>query len=784
MNYEHGDGHGTPDRNQNPYNQKAGSQKRPDPGRDPASFRQNREPVGRGGVRPAGEAGVRRRDQTGPAGAPGERSRGQTGPAGAPGAGGRSQAGGPRGGQTGPMGVPGGESRSQAGGPRGGQTGPMGVPGTGNRSQTGSTVRAAGRTESGQTAEARTPKVLKADRAGDTPREMVAQAKIERVKQKKRRRRIITMIVLECFTLFLIFGYAYFARRWNMIQREEFNPKAVQNEYLSVDDIKKMKGYRMIAVFGVDSRSTDVGAGNQSDVNIICCINEDTGEIKLVSLYRDTYLNINDSNSYRKFNAAYANGGPEQALKALNKNLDLDITEYVTFSWKAVAEGINILGGVDIEITRSEFKFINGFITETVKATGIGSHQLTGPGTHHLDGVQAVAYGRLRLMDTDYARTERQRKIIEQAFSKAKQADYAALNNILVTILPSISTNLTFADMTTMALGIGKYHIGETAGFPFAKGNANLPGKGDCVIPQTLESNVSQLHTFLFGDESYTPTDQVRQISGKIAQDSGMHREGKPSTGSALSTDSYVPEETKTKAATEAETGREESQTDENGDLIIREPETDENGDPVETLPVMTDEYGNLIDGPIDDWPEGPDPNYPGGPSSVNPTNPGTALPSQPGNGRFPTTPGGEPWESEGPVGPGTLPQGGNAEQPGTNPSGSVTPGESQDQNIGPGTSTPAGGPAEPGGDHQGQTGSSGTTSPGTTSPGTTSPGSTSHGGNSQDGTGGPGIGAGSGGVVNQGDQNRQPSGGQTGSGTQGTGGGPGESQGPQGPGL
>lgn len=729
MNYEHGDGHGTPGRNQNPYNQKTGSRRRPDPGRDPASSRQNRqskEAEGRGGMKPAGEAGF----------VPGSRP----------------------------------------------QTRPMGVSGAGNRPQTGTGTgtRPSGRQGAGETLEGRNPRVLKAGRPEDNPREMVARLKIERVKQKKRRRRIITMIVLECFTLLLIFGYAYFARRWNMIQRAEFNPKSVQNEYLSVDDIKKMKGYRMIAVFGVDSRSTDVGAGNQSDVNIICCINEDTGEIKLVSLYRDTYLNVNDSNSYRKFNAAYANGGPEQALKALNKNLDLDITEYVTFSWKAVAEGINILDGVDIEITRSEFKFINGFITETVKATGIGSHQLTGPGLHHLDGVQAVAYGRLRLMDTDYARTERQRKIIEQAFAKAKQADYAALNNILVTILPSISTNLTFADMTTMALGIGKYHIGETAGFPFAKGNANLPGKGDCVIPQTLESNVSQLHTFLFGDESYTPTEQVRQISARIAQDSGMHREGKPSTGSALSTDNYVPEETKTRAATEAETGSEEPETDENGNSISREPETDENGDPVETLPAMTDEYGNLIDGPIDDWPEGPDPGYPGNPGSVNPFDPGTTFPGRPGDGRFPTTPGGDPVESQSPIGPGTLPQESSARQPGNDPSGSVNPGESRDHGPGSGADTPAGGPVDSDGDRQGGTSSSGTASSGGASFGDT-PGITSPGGSSQEGTGGPGTGAG--GTPDPGNQNHQPSGSRPDSGSQGTGG-PGESQGPQGPGL
>lgn len=573
------------------------------------------------------------------------------------------------------------------------------------------------------------------------PRELLAKARIERARQKKRRRRIIAMIVAECFTLMFIFGYAYFARRWNMIQREDFNPKNVQNEELSVDDIKKMKGYRMIAVFGVDSRNNDVGAGNQSDVNIICCINQDTGEIKMVSLYRDTYLNINDSNSYRKFNAAYANGGPEQALKAINKNLDLDITEYVTFSWKSVADGINILGGVDVEITRSEFKYINSFITETVKATGLGSHQLSSPGLQHLDGVQAVAYGRLRLMDTDYARTERQRKIIELAFAKAKQADYTTLNNILETILPNISTNLTFADMTSMAMGISKYYIGENAGFPFAKGNANMPGKGDCVIPQTLESNVSQLHTFLFGDEAYTPTDRVKQISSKIAQDSGMHREGKPSTGSALSTESYVPKETTEEETTEAETTIGEPETDENGNLIIRE--TDENGNVIDIYPGETDENGQLIDGPIDDWPEDPDYSLPDGQNGNGPYNPGITNPGQSGGNRIPVTPGGEslPNGTEGPGLPSQPTGPGDSQQTGTNPSGTVTPGQNEGNT--PGGTTPGG--TSPGG------------TPGSTTPDSTSPSETRPGGVRSEDISGPGVLGPANNPNNMGPQNEQP---------------------------
>lgn len=645
----------------------------------------------------------------------------------------------------------------------------------------------------------------------ESPREALAQAKIQRVKQKKRRRRILAMILAECLTLTVIFTYAYFARRLNLIQRDDFNKEDVRNEALSVDDITKMKGYWMIAVFGVDSRNTNVSAGVQADVNMICCINQDTGEIKLVSVYRDTYLNINDGNSYRKLNAAYTNGGPEQALKALNKNLDLDITDYVTFSWKAVAEGINILGGVDVEITRSEFRFINAFITETVKATNIGSHQLTSPGLHHLDGVQAVAYGRLRLMDTDYARTERQRKIIELAFAKAKQADYATLNNILVTTLPSISTNLDFTDLTNLALSIGKYHIGETAGFPFAKGNANIPGKGDCVIPQTLESNVSQLHTFLFGDEAYTPTEKVREISSKIAADSGMHREGKPSTGSALATDSYVPETTAkatTEAATtEAASTREESES-------TRELETDENGNLI-LYPNMTDEDGNLIDAPIDDWPEDPDYVYPGGqnngqngygPSGSNSTRPGETrpgptesqspgrpginVPSSSGSGEG-RVPGNTTSESSEADGSGTLPSG----QQNTGPGANLGPGGntgSSSETVSAGGNSP--GRTDPSVQGPSGTGTSGGNPSGTSPSGTSSPGA----GSSGTGTSQP---AGPGSVTQptQGNSSSQessarqtsasqetsPSSGQNGAGSgPGPGGGESQSQGPQGPGL
>ena len=334
------------------------------------------------------------------------------------------------------------------------------------------------------------------------------------------------IVVIILMVLGGAFWYMYH-RTFGSMQKIDFNEEQVKNVNLSQEQIDDMKGYMTVACFGVDSRSEhgqmNVGKGTNSDVNMIANINLETGEIRLVSVFRDSYLNINDKNSYNKINAAYAQGGPEQAVKALNKNLGLNITQYATFNWKAVADAINILGGIDVELTKSEFYYINAFISETVKATGVASKPLKSAGMNHLDGVQAVAYGRLRLMDTDYARTERQRKIISLAFEKMKKADWATINNIVQTVFPQVATSIDINDLLRTGRNITRYHLTETTGFPSERKEKKMGRKGACVIPQTLESNVVELHQFLFGDEDYTPTETVRTISKKIISDTGVH---------------------------------------------------------------------------------------------------------------------------------------------------------------------------------------------------------------------------------------------------------------------
>lgn len=391
---------------------------------------------------------------------------------------------------------------------------------------------------------------------------MSEEKKKSRKKKKSKIAFFITMFIAEMLVLGVIFAYAYALKQYSKIQRPEYDVEEVANTGLSEKKLQEMRGYRNIALFGVDSRDNSVGKGNRSDVIIICSIDQATGDIKLVSVYRDTYLDVG-KNSFQKATHAYSYGGPARAVKMLNDSLDLNITDYVTFNWKAVATAINILGGVDIEITKPEFKYINSYITETVKGTGIGSVQLKAPGMQHLDGVQAVAYARLRYMDTDYQRTERQRKVIELAFEKAKKADLKTLNDLLGNMLSMVATNLTWQDGLDVINDFGKYNLKDTAGFPFELDDMTLGTKGFIVVPVNLESNVLELHKYLFGDENYEVSAKVKAYSDRISSDTGVYKDGdsikrvKTSGGykSNKNTDEDDKEtKSKKKSTTEAET--------------------------------------------------------------------------------------------------------------------------------------------------------------------------------------------------------------------------------------
>ena len=456
---------------------------------------------------------------------------------------------------------------------------------------------------------------------------------------KRRRKMIIVFIILEIIFLLGTGLYRYAQNKISLIQPSQFKPAQVTNPNIPQGKVEEMEGYWTIALFGVDSRNNSVGKGNNADVIIICNIDQGSGEIKLVSVFRDTYLSVSDNGLYNKINQAYFLGGPKQAVEALNRNLDLQIDDFATFNWKAVVDAVNILGGVDVELSKAEFYYINAYITETVEATGVGSYQLKQAGLNHLDGVQAVAYARLRKMDTDFARTERQREIIDLCFQKLKKSDFAVVNNVMEAVFPQILSSVTIDDIIPAARNLTKYTIADTMGFPAARSDANMGKKGACVIPQTLESNVTLLHQFLFGDENYQPSDMVKKISAKISADTGMYNEGKPIDH--VGTDGgYIPKPTQaTKATEETKENESESSTSETDESII-DGETD--------LEIETDEFGNEVDPPEDDNGIFGLPGESSGSGTVHPGRPGESSSGS-------MFPGAETSEGDRTTGPGAI---------------------------------------------------------------------------------------------------------------------------------
>lgn len=323
---------------------------------------------------------------------------------------------------------------------------------------------------------------------------------------------------------FLALGVVYAAAKIGKLDTKEI-PKEdiiINQEVAELGSLGE--GYLNVALFGVDSREGDLEKNTRTDSLIIASLNKETKEIKMVSVYRDTLLDLSEG-TLQKCNAAYSFGGPTQAINMLNMNLDLDIQKYVTVDFGIVAEVIDLLGGLDIEITEEEEKYLNEFVYETGVVAGKEPHFIGGSGLQHMDGVQATTYARIRsTAGGDFKRTERQRLVIEKMVEKIMQSDLSTINKIIDEVFPTVSTNFTITEILNYAKYFAQYKLGENTGFPIDKTTDTISGLGSVVIPVTLEDNVRQLHEFLFGTAGYSPSEKVKSISGKIVTRIGQRK--------------------------------------------------------------------------------------------------------------------------------------------------------------------------------------------------------------------------------------------------------------------
>lgn len=358
--------------------------------------------------------------------------------------------------------------------------------------------------------------------------------------RKKRRKRKIILLVVELILLAVVLAGLWVWQKLDKIETDEDFGKDVANEDLTADTKAILGEYTTIALFGLDNRANGNYKSGNSDVIMIARIDNETKEVKLVSVYRDTMLNMmdkDDEDAYSKANAAYNMGGPDQAVRMLNVNLDLDIKEYVSFDFNAVAEAVDLLGGVEVEISTEEAVAMQGYQEEVAEMTGKKSKELNVGGTYNLDGVQAVSYARLRYVGNgDFQRTERQRLIVNKMVEKALASDLGTINELIDTIFPEVKTSLTKTEILSLAKDAFGYSMGENTGFPFDQETGSYKvsyqsKKASCVIPADLASNVKQLHEFLYGTTDYEVTESVQNISDEIVNRTGVTAPKKDTDG-------------------------------------------------------------------------------------------------------------------------------------------------------------------------------------------------------------------------------------------------------------
>ena len=300
---------------------------------------------------------------------------------------------------------------------------------------------------------------------------------------------------------------------------EEVKEKVAQTEQGSGES--KYTGVFNVAFFGVDARDGSLGRGNRSDTIMVCSINMDTHEIRLISIYRDTYLNLGND-TYGKCNKAYALGGPEQAIGMINMNTDLYITDYITVGFEGLMKAVDALGGIEMDLTETEIIHLNNYQSTMAAEMGIDYTPVTNPGRQTLNGLQATAYCRIRYGGgDDFRRAQRQRDVLIAMMEKGKKASLGELTDAIYGVLPSVRTSLDVEQLLPLLGMIGDFKVTESDGFPFEgmRNGGTIGTEGSCVVSTSLEENVIRLHELLYDEKDYEPSKEVKEFSKIIEED-------------------------------------------------------------------------------------------------------------------------------------------------------------------------------------------------------------------------------------------------------------------------
>ncbi len=322
--------------------------------------------------------------------------------------------------------------------------------------------------------------------------------KVRKKKKKKKKKSFFKRFLVVLIVLCLLAGGAWYYgvnRLYSQIQYEEI-------ENVTTEPMKE-EGVINILLIGNDSRKQ--GEDGRSDAMILLSISNETKTIHMTSLLRDMYVEIPGYKNNR-LNAAYAYGGPELLMETLETNFDISVNRYVLVNFQAFANLVDVAGGVDLELTNEEVRYINGYLVEynilEERPEGTDYLDPTLSGMVHLNGPQALAYCRIRYIGTDFARTERQRKVLSAIISKAPATLLTNPVETIKGILPNLTTNLTEAECRNLSLQAAKlltYDIIQGS-VPVEGSYTNASIRDMSVLEVDFEKNKEYIRKEIYGE--------------------------------------------------------------------------------------------------------------------------------------------------------------------------------------------------------------------------------------------------------------------------------------------
>lgn len=324
------------------------------------------------------------------------------------------------------------------------------------------------------------------------------QPKEKKAKKKVSAGKVIAIILCVVILIVAVLGVGGYGYAKSLTKKVNYSPLKT-NSYITSSELMRKDGVTNILLVGVDAREGESNDATRSDTMMLLTIDNNNQQIKLTSFLRDTYIEI-PGYKWAKLNAAQSHGGTQLLVDTLEYNFKIDIDNYMLVNFDMFTTIIDSLGGVDVEITEKEAKYINSKDHMTLEEASAFPDAISSGSSVHLTGAQALWYARIRYLDSDFMRTGRQRKVISAIVTKAKTTNPAVLVKMLNEIVPMIETDLDSDSLMNIGMNSLKYLKYDIAQQQIPADKTYDSGKrnGQDVLLINLEKNRSSVQSFVF----------------------------------------------------------------------------------------------------------------------------------------------------------------------------------------------------------------------------------------------------------------------------------------------